>query len=214
MRAYIEGQMQNLSPMHKFYYLSPMFRYDRPQAGRYRQHHQFGVEVVGVKAPEQDVELIDLACAIYRKLGLTPINRLSQSIGDSATREAFRNALKNFLRPHFEGLSEDSKKRFEQNPLRILDSKDPTDRKFCQGAPSILDFLSPESKDYFERVKSLLTGLNIKYEINTSLVRGLDYYNETVFEIVCGGLAPRIAFAEEDVLMACSRHLEGLICLR
>ncbi len=188
MRAYIEGQMQNLRAMHKLYYISPMFRYDRPQAGRYRQHHQFGVEVVGVKAPEQDVELIDMACSIYRKLGLTQLTVYVNSIGDSSTREAFREALKNYLRPNFEQLSEDSQKRFEQNPLRILDSKDPTDKQFCLGAPAILDFLSPESRDYFERVKALLTRLNIKYEVNTSLVRGLDYYNETVFEIVCGEL--------------------------
>lgn len=188
MRAFIEGQMQSLSATHKFYYISSMFRYDRPQAGRYRQHHQFGVEVVGTRAPEQDVELIDLACAIYRRLGLNQLTVYLNSIGDNATREAFRNALKDHLRPHFERLSEDSQKRFEQNPLRILDSKDPTDKQFCAGAPSILDFLSTDSRDYFERVKELLTRLNIKYVINTSLVRGLDYYNETVFEIVSGDL--------------------------
>lgn len=184
MRAFINAQMHVASPVHKLFYIGPMFRYDRPQAGRYRQHHQFGAEAIGCCVPEQDAELIELAYAIYSRLGLKNLKVYLNSIGDEATRKAYREALKNYLRPHFDKLSADSKVRFEANPLRIIDSKDPTDKELCRNAPSILEFLTPESSAYFESVKACLDRLAIPYEINPSLVRGLDYYNQTVFEIV------------------------------
>lgn len=188
MRAFIENQLQNQSPIQKFFYICPMFRYDRPQAGRYRQHHQFGAEAIGSNTPEQDVELIDLLTTVYTRLGLQNLKVYINSIGEPDARAQFREALKAYLKPHFATLSEESQKRFEQNPLRILDSKDPTDQTIVANAPSILDFLSPESKAHFEKVQSYLKLLNIDFEVNPRLVRGLDYYNGTVFEVVAGDL--------------------------
>ncbi len=184
MRAFLNAQLQTTAPIHKLFYIGPMFRYDRPQAGRYRQHHQFGAEAIGCSVPEQDVEMIDLLYAVYTRLGLRNLKVYLNSIGDDTSRDNFRNALRDYLRPHLERLSDDSKVRFETNPLRILDSKDPADQELCRQAPSILDFLSPASQQYFTEVKDCLDIIGIPYEVNSSLVRGLDYYNQTVFEIV------------------------------
>lgn len=184
IRAFLAAQMHMTAPVHKLFYIAPMFRYDRPQAGRYRQHHQFGAEAIGCCAPEQDAELIDLAYSIYHKLGIRNLKVYLNSIGDDASRDLYREALRDYLRPHLERLSEDSKIRFEANPLRIIDSKDPTDQELCRHAPSILDFLNPASQEFFSEVKASLDRLKIPYEVNPSLVRGLDYYNQTVFEIV------------------------------
>jgi len=188
MRSFIENQLHNISPVHKLYYICPMFRYERTQAGRYRQHHQFGAEVIGVKAPEQDAELIDLLYTFYGRLGLQNLQVCINSIGDAASRGAFRTALLKYLENHFNQLSEDSKTRFTANPLRILDSKDPSDKAIIAKAPSILDYLNDESKDHFEAVKRLLQSLKIPFEVNPLLVRGLDYYNGTVFEVIAGEL--------------------------
>ncbi len=188
MRAFIENQLHTQAPVHKFFYIGPMFRYDRPQAGRYRQHHQFGAEAIGNASPEQDVELIDMLYTLYNRLGLKNTTVYINSIGDVESRIAFRAALQSFLRPHFDQLSDDSKTRFESNPLRILDSKDPQDRAIVANAPSILEHLNESCLHHFERVKHLLQALKIPFQINTNLVRGLDYYNKTVFEIVAGEL--------------------------
>ncbi len=188
IRSFIENQMYNEGPVHKLYYIGPMFRYERAQAGRYRQHSQFGVEAIGIAAPEQDAEIIDLIYSIFCKLGLKHLQVSLNSIGDAASRSAYREALRNYLKSYYDQLSADSKVRFELNPLRILDSKDPADKAITVNAPSILDFLSEESKEHFERVKKLLKDLNIPFQVNAQLVRGLDYYNKTVFEIVAGEL--------------------------
>lgn len=188
IRCFIENKLFNESLFHKFFYIAPMFRYERAQAGRYRQHHQFGAEAIGNGSPEQDVELIDLLYTLYQRLGLKNLSLNLNSIGDVESRLAYRNALQNYLKGHFDNLSEDSKNRFETNPLRILDSKDPGDRKVLENVPSILDYLSSESSDHFNEVKKLLDLLKIPYAINSKLVRGLDYYNKTVFEIVAGEL--------------------------
>lgn len=188
VRAFVENSLYNESRIHKLFYIGPMFRYERSQAGRYRQHHQFGVEVIGSDAPEQDAEVIDLLYSLYRRLGLSNLQVHVNSIGSPECRIAFKNALKEYLKAHFNELSNDSKNRFENNPLRILDSKDPEDRRIVEKAPSILDYLSPEDQDNFARVTQLLSQLKIPYEINPKLVRGLDYYNKTVFEIVSGQL--------------------------
>lgn len=188
MRAFIEHQMHQQSPLTRLYYISPMFRYERQQAGRYRQHHQFGVEVIGNASAEIDAEGIDLLYTLYNRLGLKNLNLYINSLGDAQSREAYRNALKEYLKQSFDCLSEDSKKRFETNPLRILDSKDPEDRKIIAAAPSILDFLNEECKTHFEELKRLLTQLQIPFIVNPQLVRGLDYYNKTVFEITSGDL--------------------------
>ena len=188
VRAFIDNNMQALGPVHKLYYIGPMFRYERQQAGRYRQHHQFGAEVFGVSSPEQDVELIDLAHTVYSRLGLRNLKIAINSIGNSESRTLYREKLREYLRAHLDSLSEDSKRRFEENPLRTLDSKDPKDQKIVADAPSILDFLDEESRDQFETVKRLLDRLGIAYTVNDRLVRGLDYYNKIVYEVIAGEL--------------------------
>ncbi len=188
IRAFIEKRLDQQAPIHKFFYLAPMFRYERSQAGRYRQHHQFGVEAIGSKQPQQDVEVIHLLWSLYVRLGLKGLSLNLNSIGEPEARVAFRHALKMYLRPHVELLSAESQERYETNPLRILDSKDPKDQKWLHDAPHILDFLSPASKAHFETVCQLLTLVGIPYQINHRLVRGLDYYNNTVFEITSNEL--------------------------
>jgi histidyl-tRNA synthetase len=184
IRSLIETSLfQEIKPC-KLYYIGPMFRYDRPQKGRYRQHHQFGTEVIGQTSYETDAELIDMLLELFKRLEIKNIKLLLNSIGDFATREKYKKALLEFLKPNYENLSKDSKIRFETNPLRILDSKETTDRKIIRNAPSILDFLTQEAKKHFENLLNLLEKLNIKYELNDKLVRGLDYYDDTVFEII------------------------------
>lgn len=184
LRAFVEHHMHTQTPTHKLFYIGPMFRYERPQSGRYRQFHHLGAEAIGNGSPEQDVELIDLACSFYRKLGLRNLTLHINSIGNLESRKKFREALQDFLHPSLHELSADSQRRFEMNPLRILDSKAPEDQKILQGCPSILDFLDPKSADHFEKVKSLLNSIQQDYVVNPKLVRGLDYYVETVFEIM------------------------------
>lgn len=188
MRALIESQHLQETPVQKIYYIAPMFRYERNQAGRYRQHHQFGVEAIGNGSPEQDVEAIDLIFTIFNRLGLKHLQVSLNSIGDPESRANYRTALIRYLQGHFDHLSPDSKIRLEKNPLRVLDSKDPGDKEITQHAPSILDFLNSSSKDHFEQVQKLLKELKIPYKLDQNLVRGLDYYNKTVFEVVAGEL--------------------------
>ncbi|MEI6242304.1 MAG: histidine--tRNA ligase [Chlamydiota bacterium] len=183
MRAFIEHNLANISSFHKFYYIGPMFRYERPQAGRYRHHHQFGIEIIGNPSFEQDVETIDLLMELYRRLGLKNISLHINSVGDFETRNNYRKALQDYIRPFLPQLSVESQERFEKNPLRILDSKGEEDIPIVAKAPSILDFLSPTAKLHFDNVLHLLTLLSIPYTINPKLVRGLDYYTHTVFEV-------------------------------
>ncbi|HEY2811115.1 MAG TPA: histidine--tRNA ligase [Rhabdochlamydiaceae bacterium] len=188
MRAFVEHKLYAEGGLHKYYYLGPMFRYERPQAGRYRQHHQFGAEALGSKAPEQDVEVVDFLCEIYRRLGLKNLGVCINSVGDAASRSAYRQALSDYLTPFLSELSSDSQERFHKNILRILDSKDPKDRKILTDAPIILDYLQPECKEHFEKILELLDALNISYKVEPNLVRGLDYYDKTVFEVTAGEL--------------------------
>lgn len=195
MRSFIENNLDQSSPCHKLCYIAPMFRYERAQAGRYRQHHQFGAEAIGNGSPEQDVELIDMIYTFFQRLGLKHLQLNINSIGDTACRLKFRQALQDFLRPLQSQLSNDSQARFNTNPLRILDSKDPNDQKLIADAPSILDFLSDECKEHFNVLQQLLNQLNIPFKVNARLVRGLDYYNRTVFEIVAGELGAQNSIA-------------------
>lgn len=182
IRSFIENQLDQKAPVHKLFYIGPMFRYERTQAGRYRQHHQFGVEAIGNDSPEQDAEVIDLLNTLYQRLGLKNLQLCLNSIGDTQCRLAYRTALQEYLRGSLDQLSSDSQTRFQTNPLRILDSKDPGDRKILEGAPVILDFLSEECRNHFETLQARLTQLNIPFVVTPQLVRGLDYYNKTVFE--------------------------------
>ncbi|MCH9627591.1 MAG: Histidine--tRNA ligase [Chlamydiales bacterium] len=188
MRAFIEKNLDQKGPVHKFFYLYPMFRYERQQAGRYRQHHQFGVEAIGAATPYQDVEVIHLLWSFYAKLGLKGLTLHLNSIGDAEARQHFRHALKMYLRPHLNALSAESQERYATNPLRILDSKNPQDQKLLAQAPSILDSLSGASRSHFDHVCALLEAENIPFNLNSKLVRGLDYYNSTVFEITSNEL--------------------------
>lgn len=183
VRSFIsEGMQQNL-PV-KLYYQGPMFRYERPQKGRQRQFTQFGVEMLGVASPQADIEVIAMAYEFLEKLGLAGAVTVEiNSLGDAASRDAYREKLVNYLNQHYDELSEDSKNRLTKNPLRILDSKEECDKAVVAGAPLYADSLNEESAAFFNAVLKGLDLLNIKYRVNNRLVRGLDYYSHTVFEL-------------------------------
>lgn len=168
----------------KFYYVGPMFRHERPQKGRQRQFTQFGVENIGVKSPEIDAETIALGINIIKSLGIQSYKVLINTLGDDASRSAYREALKTHFKDHLDELCGDCHRRYEQNPLRILDCKVDHDNPIVQSAPQLSDYLNDESKEYFKRVLNALDALGIPYEIDNRLVRGLDYYTHTVFEVV------------------------------
>lgn len=193
MRSFIEKHLDQQRPLHKLFYLFPMFRYERSQAGRYRQHHQFGVEAIGSNSPLQDVEVINLLYSLLSKLGLKNLHLTINSLGAPKTREVYRSRLQEYLRPHLGDLSEESERRFTTNPLRILDSKDKQDREILKEAPSILDDLDPKAQEHFESVCLLLKNLEIPFTIDPMLVRGLDYYNGVVFEVTAKELGAQNA---------------------
>jgi histidyl-tRNA synthetase len=188
MRSFIENRLTNLGAVHKFFYIGPMFRYERPQSGRYRQHHQFGIEAIGQPSAEQDAEVIDLLYQFYCRLNIKNLKVHINTVGDLPSRTAFKTALLQYLKPHFASLSEDSKIRLEKNPLRILDSKDPKDKEIVKDAPSILNYLTPDAKEHFDKLKKSLDLIQIPYVVDDRIVRGLDYYNKTVFEVLTGDL--------------------------
>lgn len=183
IRAFIENHLYQFGSDHKFFYIGPYFRYDRPQAGRFRQFHQFGIEAIGRSDPFQDAEVIDLLCEVYNRLGLKNLIVLINSVGDIQSRTTYTHALLNYLRPYHQELSPESQERFKKNPLRILDSKNAKDIELLKGAPSLLEYLSDSCKKHFEQVCNALTLLDIPFHIEPKLVRGLDYYNKTVFEV-------------------------------
>ncbi len=194
VRAAIEnGLLNDQGAQAKLYYIGPNFRYEKPQRGRYRQHHQFGVEAFGVAQPEQDVECIGLQMEFYRRCGLKDLALRVNSLGDAESKQRYRDALVTFLSPKAASLSEDSQRRMTTNPLRILDSKDPRDVAAVQGAPPAVGYLSDKSKAHFERVTALLTALGLPFEIDGALVRGFDYYTDTLWEVTAGGLGSQNA---------------------
>jgi histidyl-tRNA synthetase len=177
----------------KVYYIGPNFRYERPQKGRLRQHHQFGVEAFGIAEPEQDVECILLQMDFYRRCGVKDLELQVNSLGDRDSKQRYREMLIQHLQPKAAELSEDSQRRLTENPLRILDSKDPRDQAACKGAPPAVESLSEKSRTHFERVQQLLTALQVPYRVNANLVRGFDYYTETLWEVTAGGLGSQNA---------------------
>lgn len=183
VRAMIENGKIVADAFWKVFYLGAQFRNERPQAGRYRQFHQLGCEVLGYAEPSADVEVIAAAHTLLTRLGITDVKIHLSSIGDVADRPRYREALLAYLRPHAAALSEDSKRRLDTNPLRILDSKDEGDQKLCAEAPKPMDFLSDEARGHFDAVRAGLDRLGIPYVIDPLLVRGLDYYTRTVFEL-------------------------------
>ena len=164
--------------------MGPMFRYERPQSGRLREFHQIGVEAFGVDNPTLDVEVIAMAMDLLNSVGVHSLKLVINTLGDLETRKNYRQALIDYLEPFESQLSEDSKERLHKNPLRVLDSKDENDQKIVENAPSILDFLTEDSQKHFDTVKQLLEDLGIEYEVDANMVRGLDYYNHTIFEIM------------------------------
>lgn len=193
VRAVLENNLFSHGKTQKLFYIEAMFRYERPQSGRYRQHHQFGVEYLGNPAPEADLETIDMLCELYRRLGLKNVFVSLNSVGDIPSREKYKQALKEYLEPYLNGMSDDSKERFHKNPLRILDSKATEDKAALERAPSILDFLEEAPKKHFDRLCKLLDQIKLPYNINDKLVRGFDYYTGTVFEVVSGELGAQNA---------------------
>lgn len=184
-RAFVEHKLfasQDLP--QKLYYVGPQFRYERPQKGRQRIFHQFGVEAIGAKNPLVDVETIALGWSIVQSLGLSDLKVLINTLGDDASRAAYRDALQAHFKDHLPTMCKDCERRYEQNPLRILDCKVDADHVALKSVPNLHDFLSSESKEYFTQVLSLLDELEIPYELDDRLVRGLDYYTHTVFEVV------------------------------
>ena len=181
-RAYIEHGMGSRPQPVRLYYFGPMFRYDRPQAGRYRQLWQFGVESIGDPSPAADAEIIELQHTFFREIGLDDLTLSINSIGTAETRRTYVDVLREHLRPHLDGLSHDSQRRFETNVLRILDSKEDAAHPALQGAPSILDYLTDDDAQHFEEVKALLDASGVPYEVAPNIVRGLDYYARTVWE--------------------------------
>jgi histidyl-tRNA synthetase len=196
-RSYIENKLFAQGGVQRLWYMGAMFRYERPQAGRQRQFHQLGVEVLGSADPRADAEVIAIASDFLQSVGLKDLVVDLNSVGSAEDRIAYREALVEYFTPFAEEIDADSRDRLTRNPLRILDSKDKRTQEISQDAPSILDYLSSESQQHFEKVQNLLTDLNIPYRINNRLVRGLDYYTRTAFEIqsnqlgaqsaVCGG---------------------------
>lgn len=197
VRAYVENKLFAGQQPVRLFYMGPMFRYERPQAGRFRQFHQFGVECFGAASPAADAEVIALAWEFYRRLGLQGLELNLNSVGCPNCRPAYRQTLQDFLRPHLAELCPTCQERFEKNPLRILDCKNPQCQQFLQGAPTTLDALCDDCREHFAAVQDYLQAAAIPYRLNTKLVRGLDYYTNTAFEIllsdigaqsaVCGG---------------------------
>lgn len=186
VRSFVENKLfgPEFQKPYKVYYMGPMFRYERPQKGRLRQFHQIGVEVFGSDNPATDVETMAMALQFFRELGIKDLRLVINSLGDQETRIAYRQALIDYLTPFKEQLSADSNRRLLENPLRVLDSKDEKDKAVVANAPSILDYLSENAKNHFAQVTKMLDALNITYEIDSNMVRGLDYYTHTIFEIM------------------------------
>jgi len=236
VRAFIEHSLDKKQNLNKLFYIAPMFRQERPQAGRFRQFHQFGAEAIGSNDPLLDAEMIIMAYDILIRLGLKNLQVKINSLGIPASREEYKSKLKSYLLPHFDKLSGESKKRFETNVLRIFDSKEEQDQKLLIDAPLLIDHLDEESVSHFEKVKHALTLSGVPYLIDPKLVRGLDYYTNTTFEIasqsvgsqsaLCGGGRynllikelggadiPGVGFAAgiERILLACENEKSLMI---
>jgi histidyl-tRNA synthetase len=193
VRAYVESSLYNEVQPTKMYYFTPVFRYENVQKGRLRQHHQFGVEAFGAQDATIDAEIISLAMRVFRELGITSIELNINNIGCPKCRKTYNDALQAYLKANYDNLCETCKTRFEKNPMRILDCKEASCKKIVEGAPMILDYLCGECGDHFSDLKKYLDALGIAYKVDPLIVRGLDYYSKTVFEIindgitVCGG---------------------------
>ena len=203
VRSFIENKMYgNHSVPVKAWYFGPNFRYERPQSGRYREFYQFGVELLGSASPAADAEVISIPVNFYKLLGLKGIKVNINSLGDTESRNRYREALKDYFKPYLNNLCEDCRARFEKNPLRILDCKVDNNKDYFKNAPKTIDYLNEESANFFENVKKYLEAMNIEYVVNPNIVRGLDYYSHTVFEVE----ASVEGFGAQNVLCAGGRY--------
>jgi len=209
MRAYIEHSLMSKQPLHKLYYISPMFRQERPQAGRLRQFHQFGAEAIGSESPILDAEIIQMAYDILKSLGLKDLVVKINSLGIPVVREEYKIILKRFLSNKKNKLSEDSRKRFDTNILRIFDSKVESDQELLKDAPMLINHLDKESNNDFETVKNILKDVHIPFEVDAKLVRGLDYYTKTTFEIISGKVGSQNAICGGGRYDLLAEQLEG-----
>ena len=204
VRAFIQHNLREQSPINKLYYIDTLFRRERPQKGRYRQFHQFGIEAFGSENPEIDAEVIAIALAVLNKLGLEGLTLKLNSIGSPECRTLYRQAIRSYLKPYLNDLSEISQRRFDKNPLRILDTKIPHEIEILNDIPNVSDSWTPEDKAHFEELKSLLDAMDIQYSLAPRLVRGLDYYTRTTFEITSSALGA------QDALCGGGRY-DGLV---
>jgi histidyl-tRNA synthetase len=195
VRAFIEHHLEQRGGTQNLYYIGPMFRAESPQKGRQRQFHQFGAEILGADDPAADVDILALMMSIYDRVGITNTTPKLNSVGDPEYRKAYKKALKDHSKPHLSKMSEISQERFERNPMRILDSKEEEDQPFVEDAPVITDFLSEETAKHYAKVKELLNELGIPFEEDPHLVRGLDYYTRTAFELISPDLGAQDALA-------------------
>jgi histidyl-tRNA synthetase len=209
VRAYLEGGWKVQGGVTKIFYTGPMFRYERPQKGRYRQFYQIGLEVLGGSGPLVDVEVIDLLHLLFEELGLKDVKILVNSLGCKECRPAFKKDLVNFIRDAVGDLCSNCVRRIETNPMRVLDCKVPSCKEAMEGSPVILEYLCTECDDHFSQVNKGLTGLNVPYEVDPRIVRGLDYYNRTAFEAVCGGLGAQNAVAAGGRYDGLAREIGG-----
>ena len=202
VRAFIENKLYTGSMPVKAWYFGSMFRYERPQAGRYREFMQFGVEAFGASDPIIDAEVISIMVNFFKILGLKGIKVNINSLGDKESRENYRKALLDYFKPYLSDLCEDCRNRYEKNPLRILDCKVDSNKDIMKNAPKLTDYLNENSKNHLEKVKTYLDSMNIDYIVNPSIVRGLDYYTHTVFEVE----ADIKGFGSQNVLGAGGRY--------
>lgn len=204
VRAFIQHNLREQSPINKLYYIDTLFRRERPQKGRYRQFHQFGIEAFGSENPEIDAEVIAVALAVFNNLRLEGLTLKLNSIGSPECRTLYRQAIRSYLKPYLNDLSEISQRRFDKNPLRILDTKIPHEIEILNDIPNVSDSWTPEDKAHFEELKSLLDAMDIQYSLAPRLVRGLDYYTRTTFEITSSALGA------QDALCGGGRY-DGLV---
>ena len=202
VRSFIENKLYAESLPLKAWYMGPMFRYERPQAGRYREFYQIGFECFGTYDPMMDAEVISIVYNFFNLLGLKGVKVNINTLGDKESREMYHKALMDYFKPYLNELCDDCNRRFEKNPLRILDCKVDADKEFMKCAPRMTDYLNEVSKEHFSLVKNYLDAMNIDYEVNSNIVRGLDYYTHTVFEVV----ADIKDFGSQNVLAGGGRY--------
>ena len=193
MRAYLQHHLQQRGGVQKLYYIGPCFRAERPQKGRFRQFHQFGTETLGTEDPRADAETIACMVAVYRAFGITDMRLRLNTLGDAESRPRYREALRDYFAPYADELSETSRRRLESNPLRILDTKSPKEQEIVADAPLLIDYIDDESRQHYDAVKQLLSDLGIDFEEDFRLVRGLDYYTRTAFELESPALGAQSA---------------------